>query len=361
MSGGVSEISWRVVGADAEIDTAARNRLIVVRLPAILAPTGRMAMARVFFSYSHADEALRDRLEKALAMLRHEGLIESWHDRRIIAGDEVDPAIDAELEKADVILLLVSPDFLASRYCFGIEVRRAMERHRAGAARVIPIILRPCEWDRAPFAGLLATPRDGKPVTKWPDQDEAFLDATRAIRAAVEAIVPHPAAAAAPAYPGVGPALAPEPGGPRSSNLRLRKEFTEADRDRFLDDTFNYIRLFFENSLQELGQRHAEITAAFRAIDANRFTAVIYRQGRAMAHCLIRLGRSHRSSGEIQFSHSLDTREHSYNESLRAEHDDQGLFLKTLGMQRRVSADQQLSFEGAAEYYWSLLIEPLQR
>jgi hypothetical protein len=117
-------------------------------------------MARIFFSYSHVDEALRDRLERGLAMLHHEGLIESWHDRRIIAGDELDPAID--LEKADVILLLVSPDFLASRYCFGIELRRAMERHKARTARVIPVILRPCEWNRAPFADLLAAPKDGK-------------------------------------------------------------------------------------------------------------------------------------------------------------------------------------------------------
>lgn len=121
------------------------------------------------------------------------GLIESWHDRRIIAGSELDPAIDEELEKADVILLLVSPDFLASRYCYGVEVRRAMERHKAVAARVIPIILRPCEWDRAPFAGLLAAPKDGKPITRWPDQDEAFLDVTRAIRAVVEAVPPQPA------------------------------------------------------------------------------------------------------------------------------------------------------------------------
>ena len=90
--------------------------------------------------------------------------------------------------------------------------------------------------------------------------------------------------------------------GPRSSNLRLRKEFTEADRDRFLDDAFGYIRLFFENSLQEIEQRNPEIAAAFRTIDANRFTAVVYRHGKAETQCLIRLERSHRSSGEIQFS-----------------------------------------------------------
>ncbi len=99
-------------------------------------------MARVFFSYSHADEGLRDRLEKSLAMLQHEGLIEAWHDCCILAVDE----FDDELEKVDIILLLASPDFLASRYCRAVEVTRAMERHAKGAARVIPVILRPCEW-----------------------------------------------------------------------------------------------------------------------------------------------------------------------------------------------------------------------
>lgn len=121
------------------------------------------------------------------------------------------------------------------------------------------------------------------------------------------------------------------------------------------------MRLFFENSLQEFEQRHGEITTAFRLVDANRFTAIVYRQGRAATQCLIRLERSHRSSGEIQYSQHLDTREHSYNESLRVEHDDQSMFLKALGMQLRRAADPKLTFQGAAEYYWSLLIGELQR
>lgn len=317
-------------------------------------------MARVFFSYSHADEALRDRLEKALAMLLNEGLIEPWHDRRIVAGSEIDATIDDELEKADVILLLVSPDFLASRYCYGIEVQRAMERHRAGVARVIPVILRPCEWNRGVFSRLLAAPADGRPVTRWPDQDEAFLDITRAVRNAVESIAlrrePGRAARASAPVPPVAAAS-----GPRSSNLRVRKQCNEADRDRFLDDAFDFMRLFFENSLQELDQRNADITTSFRSIDSNRFTAIVYRDGRSLAHCLIRLERSHRSAGEIQFSSSLDTRGHSYNESIHAAHDDQSVFLKALGIQLRRAPDTKLTFQGAAEYFWSLLVEPLQR
>ena len=140
----------------------------------------------LFYSYAHEDEALRDELQKFLVMLRRDGVISEWHDRRIGAGTEWAGQIDQHLETASIILLLVSPDFLASDYCYDVEVKRALERHGAGEARVIPVILRPCDRQAAPFAKLQAVPRDGRPVTRWPDRDDAFLDVTRGIRAAVE-------------------------------------------------------------------------------------------------------------------------------------------------------------------------------
>jgi nucleotide-binding universal stress UspA family protein len=139
-------------------------------------------MIRLFFSYSHADEDLRDQLEKQLALLKRQSVVETWHDRRIAAGTEIESAIDREIDEADVILLLVSSDFMASDYCYGREMNRAMERHEAGSATVMPVILRPCDWHGAPFGKLMATPRDGKAITLWPDRDEALLDVTQAIR-----------------------------------------------------------------------------------------------------------------------------------------------------------------------------------
>src|SRR5882724_2779388 len=99
-------------------------------------------MSTLLFSYSHKDEALRDELAAHLAALRRERLIETWHDRRIVAGQPVDATIAKELETADIILLLISPDFINSDYCFEIEVRHAMQRHDRGEAVVIPVILR---------------------------------------------------------------------------------------------------------------------------------------------------------------------------------------------------------------------------
>jgi hypothetical protein len=140
----------------------------------------------VFFSYSHKDERYRKQLESHLSLLKRQGVITDWHDRRIQAGTEWAGQIDEHLESAGIILLLVSSDFLASKYCYDVELTRALERHEAREARVIPIILRPVDWHSAPFAKLQALPRDGKPVTKWSNRDEAFLDIAQGIRKAVE-------------------------------------------------------------------------------------------------------------------------------------------------------------------------------
>jgi cellulose biosynthesis protein BcsQ len=140
----------------------------------------------IFFSYAHADEALLDELEKHLSILRRQGVITGWHDRKIGAGMEWEGEIDTHLEIACVILLLISPDYLASDYFLGVEMKRALERHESGEARVIPVILRPVYWQDTPFAKLQALPTDAKPVSTWVNRDEAFLDIAKGIQAAVE-------------------------------------------------------------------------------------------------------------------------------------------------------------------------------
>ncbi|HST54152.1 MAG TPA: toll/interleukin-1 receptor domain-containing protein [Pyrinomonadaceae bacterium] len=144
----------------------------------------------VFISYSHKDDELRAQLETHLSMLKRKGVIREWSDRRIVAGQEWDKHIDRHLESADIILLLVSPDFLASDYCYDIEVTSAMQRHEAGVSRVVPIILRHCDdWQSAPFGKLQALPKDAKPVTDWQDRDKALADVAAGIRRAVDELL----------------------------------------------------------------------------------------------------------------------------------------------------------------------------
>ena len=140
----------------------------------------------LFFSYSSVDRPLRDELERHLALLKRRGVITSWHDRQITAGSEWAGEIDAHLDSADVILLLVSADFLHSDYCYDVEMTRAMQRHEAGEARVIPVVLRAVEWQTAPFGKLQAAPAGGVAVTSWKNRDEAFADVVRAISTAID-------------------------------------------------------------------------------------------------------------------------------------------------------------------------------
>ncbi len=145
-------------------------------------PTAENARAiAIFYSYSHRDETLRDELAKHLTVLRRSGLISEWHDRRILPGEQWDKKISTFLDSAQVILLLISPDFLASEYCYDIETRRALERHQAGQAHVIPVLLRPVAWQGTAFGTFQALPKNARPVTEWPSADLAFLDVCEGI------------------------------------------------------------------------------------------------------------------------------------------------------------------------------------
>jgi hypothetical protein len=294
---------------------------------------------------------LRDQLEIHLAMLKNQGLIESWHDRRINVGDEFSGSISAELNKADVILLLVSPDFLASKYCYDIEMQRAMERHEAHEARVIPVILRHCDWHHAPFGKLVAAPKDGKSVKAWADIDAAFLDVVGRIRAVL------PAKDLGISRPITSQSASAPAKGPRSSNLRIKNEFSDIDKDRFLQAAFDYVSEFFKNSLSELESRHDGLKTTYRQIDAGRFSCVIYRHGKAISRCKIMQGGLFGSG--IGFSYNDEPIDGSINEYISMEHDDHNIYLKamTMGGQR----NSRLTPERASEHLWSLLIEPLQR
>lgn len=321
-------------------------------------------MPSVFFSYSHVDEGLRDQLEKQLAMLRRQGVIETWHDRRIGAGAEWEAEIDRHVDADDIILLLVSPDFLASDYCYDREMLRAMERHETGEAIVIPVILRPCDWHAAPFGKLQAVPKDGKPVTLMPDRDSALLEVAQAVRAAAKRF----STAAQP----VGPLLASPVLGeesvslqapPRSSNLRLAKQFTERDKDNFRIEAFEYLARFFETSLGELEARNSGIEVSFRRVDGNRFTCAVYRAGKAEARCTIFISGSHYGSSIIGYVHGETTESNTFHEQLTVHADDQSMFLRSMGMVTLSGRDrdEKLSLEGAAELYWGMFIAPLQR
>jgi hypothetical protein len=319
-------------------------------------------MVKIFFSYSHNDETLRDELEIHLSILKRQGVIETWHDRRIGAGQEVNHEISEHLETADIILLLVSPYFLDSDYCYDVEMKRAMERHENGQSRVIPVILHSCDWHGTPFGKLLATPTDGKPISKFPNQHDAFLEVTKAIREAAEQIRPILNTNHSKVIQGRSDqplkAVTPDL---RSSNLRITKKFTDRQRDRFLAEAFEYIASFFEGSLSELKRRNPEVDTEFRRVDANNFGATVYIRGTLANRCRIWLGGRGSYPGGIAYSIGDSLGSGGFNESLSVIDDGYTLFLKPLGLSLHVrDREEKMTFEGGGEYLWGIFVEVLQ-
>src|SRR6266568_2712810 len=141
-----------------------------------------------FISYSHYDRKLRNELEKHLSNLKRQHVITSCHDGNISPGTEWKPQIITHLNTDQIILLLISADFMASDFCSSIEMTQAIARHNADEARVIPIILRPGYWKGALFAKLQFLPTEGKPVTRWPTHDDAFEDVVQGIVKAIDGL-----------------------------------------------------------------------------------------------------------------------------------------------------------------------------
>ena len=144
---------------------------------------------KLFYCYAHEDKALRDELDAHLSLMKRQKLVTVWYDREILAGTNWEHEIDTHLTSADIILLLVSARFLASDYCYGIEMQKALQRHAEGTARVVPILLRSVDWEDAPFSHLQILPTEAKPVTRWSDSNDAFEDITKSLRKVVKELL----------------------------------------------------------------------------------------------------------------------------------------------------------------------------
>jgi TIR domain len=140
----------------------------------------------VFISYAHEDSSFLSELENHLVNLKKQNFISTWNDKDISPGTEWKKQIMDRLNRAQIILLLISADFMASDFCYSVEMERAMQRHDADEARVLPIIVRPVDWKGAPFSKVQALPSEGKAVTRWPTHDDAFVDVSQGIRNAIK-------------------------------------------------------------------------------------------------------------------------------------------------------------------------------
>lgn len=302
---------------------------------------------KAFISYSHRDSAALDRLHTHLAVLHREGLIESWFDRDILAGDEIDPVIAQRMEESELFLLLVSPDFLNSTYCYDIEMKRALKKHDAGQARVVPIIVEPCDWASTPLGGLKAIPRDGKPIAEWANANTAYLDVVQEVRRIVQAYVQR-------ATPAPGVASAPtntaEPAASR--RYRVKHDFDAIEKAEFLEKSFAEVRDYFQQAVEEVNGVD-ELKARFVSYSATSFggTLVNRTKQHGTAHVTV-----HRRTGimglaDIYFSFNENAAANTANGGYSLEANEYELFFSgsVFGFGDR---KEKLSARGVAESLW---------
>ncbi|MHA6287236.1 toll/interleukin-1 receptor domain-containing protein [Maricaulis sp. CAU 1757] len=317
---------------------------------------------RAFLSYAHEDERYKAQILKHLALMKREGLIDVWHDREIRVGQDIGNTIDANLESADLFIALISSDFLSSEYCFSVEMRRGLERAGQGDCIFATVIVRSCDWQSAEFAKLLVLPTDGKPISRWADIDEAYTNVALELRKAISEWVKRKGRT------DKLKELSPQdrsPKGvlvdrPKSANLTIKKNFSDLEKDIFLKNGFEYIAKYLEASAEELSTRNSPIDYSTEQ-NGERVLLKVYRDGSIVSQIQARLG-NHIGGRGISISYGVNaSRPGAINEMLGLADDGVELYLTPiLGFHTGAENGKKLSFEGASEYIWSFVIEPLQ-
>lgn len=279
-------------------------------------------------------------------MLRRDGLITEWYDREILAGTNVDREITVNLADSDVFLALVSPDFLASNYCYEREMKVALERHEAGTLRVVPIIVEACDWTASPLAKLKALPKDGKPISTWTNEDVAYLDVATELRRTLDSD----------REPSEKVARLPQTGRaktiPETKRYRIKREFDAIDRAEFAHAAFANFRQYFQRSVDELNQIGDPIRARFETISESAFTCTVLNKGKrnGEAHITFHL-KGERSFGDIIYSFSFRAADNTANGHLSVQADEYEQYL-VLNSFRDVSDKERHSVEEIAETIW---------
>jgi len=317
---------------------------------------------KIFVSYSHADELLRIELEKHLAALRRQGFTTVWHDRKIRPGEDFAVAIDQAIDDADLILLLVSADFIASDYCHEIEMRRAIERHKSGKARVVPIILRACDWHHAPFGKLNALPKDGVAVTSHANQDEALSSIASALRNLVSGSAAPPAAAKQSVATGRDRDENSNDARAKNPGLKINRLASDQDRSKFRRDAFECTLALFKENADAAEKQNPGVSIEVVPIHARKFTAEAFVDGNTKSRCKIWSGTGG-FSGDLAMSigsFEVDN-DNSLNESLHIEADKDGLYLRALGMRfGSAQAKARMLPQDAAVFLWDVFFDPLK-
>ena len=304
---------------------------------------------RVFIAYSHKDYWALERLHTHLAMLNREGQIDTWFDREILAGGNLDKEIFRMLKECNLFLLLVSPDFLASDYCYENEMKQALERYHRGNAHVVPIIVEPCDWGASPLSALKAVPRDGKPISTWTNHNNAFVDIVMELRRIIEA---NKNVAQAQVM-----RVTTEKPHRETRKYRVKRNFDEIDRYDFRNNAYETIRAHFESSIKEIDSIDL-LRGRFTLIGPFSFGCTVVNQARndGIAHITVHMKNSDIGIGDIYYSYLENAPHNTANGAFVVESGEYELFLKSM-MSGFSGKEEKLSPQAAAEQLWVEFVE----
>ena len=302
-----------------------------------------------FISYAHADEKRLERLHKHLVMLRRDGSLQAWSDHAIIPGDNVGQTISVALAQSSLFIALVSPDYLASNYCYEKKFQRALQLQAEGRLRIAALILKPCDWLNSPFSEILVLPKDGKPVSEWTNENTACLNAVEGIRRALAA------------SPSPGPEAAAEAGGTTVSGtarrVRVKQQFDAIQKAEYAEAAFRTIQTYFKNACAELHEASDQIRARFEPMGSTAFTCTVVNRAlmrNGEAHITVRHARGGRMHvGDLSFVYQAHAEAGTSNGWMSVKADDYNLFLNAMidGLGR--SRDEKVTPEQAAERLWN--------
>lgn len=308
---------------------------------------------KAFISYSHRDSEALGRLHTHLSVLRRQGHIDEWYDHKILPGDDINEEVKQKLEASDLFLLLVSPDFLASDYCMNVEVKRALERRESESVRVIPIILADCDWQHTSLKDLRVLPCDGKPVSKWSNEDEAYGDVVEGLRRVIEAgnpqhntVIDKRESRNTSIRPSVG-------------QIRVTRDFDKIDHDEFREMAFNTIRDHFKSGVEEIDEID-NLKGRFQVLSPTSFNCTIINKGRYMhaslPHITVRSGAGDMPVGDISYSFSESIPTDIVNGMFWIKSDGYELFLEPINLWS-ADPDHKLTPEAAAQKLWVNYLE----
>lgn len=303
-----------------------------------------------FISYSHADERYLDRLHKHMSMLQRDGDIETWTDHRIVPGAKLNDSVMTALKTSDLFIALVSPDYLASNYCYEKEFQEALRRAEAGELHIVAVIVEPCDWLSSPFSQFMALPKEGKPISEWTNANVAYLDVVAGLRKLLASAKPENSDF-------VSGFTTTQTSGRR---VKIKQEFDSIQRGEFIDKAYGIIQDYFENSCRELSGIE-DLKAKFLKMGDNSFTCTVVNRGikgGREAHITVHNSRGKRHNfGDINYVFEPHADHGSSNGSIQVDVDDYNMYL-TWGFGRYGGREEsKYDAQQAAEALWLEFVE----